>query len=565
MDSSVVLNRLLITGPLDDNVPLVVLLEIVEAHGLEYDPDYLEDADFIHDVVHDVSVHQVPFSLGKLARYINHQIRWSQEQLLQYYHQMHSFVSNHDLLQPLQPGQIEPGKFMMNACMAYGLCQKYKIRTNNATTLDQMSAAINLIAQPAEVLQFRALSLMRVCPVDVLVNFLQSHEVPPSSRSQDLTAAVAKLTDPNLTRLCYVPESDEEAIVATAINMKVDISRAQHPLLEYGRIRLALKQPYPQIVYQPYDQWMNHWYTRNPLFFSVKWGQNSNLNFVKTVQDEIPTLLPGPSPDHPHTSAGESKIDMVDLSQISVGGLYLYQGQKELEPYTLEELIDSFSHSRSFVLPTKDPFLLPLNQGMKFRELLIDVYPFANHNTRTVIDRAVQVVDDIASFLAASDETTKAFNQIYSVSPPSQRAAYLDCLVKVLHAGMYMRNWKGPGNAYPLTDIDSLTPAKDEADLALRVTEALTGILSLPTEVRATVLSLPLVKPVNGGYVDSTEKINGLTIKDRLDIVYEGESSGNMSACIRESSNYLCASAHKYLGAIGQPLPFVLDQLRLIH
>lgn len=568
---SLSLNRLLITGPLEDSVPMVVLLEIAHAHGLEYEPEYVQDADFIHEVVQDVSTTPVKVSMGSLARYVNSEVSWTPEALFQAYHWMHAPII---LSENLEPGQLTPGHYRVNATMAYGACRKHQIHTRNSTTLEEMMKALMMLAQPLDILQFQVLKLLKVSSPGALVNFLKESKLnspkPTTVTSEDLIPAFSKMSDPDLLKLCYLPESDAEAVAAAATNINLDISRAQSPLLEYSRVRQALTSPNPQLAYQPYDAQLKGWYRRNPLAFSLSWWQN--LDFPNSEKIE-PGLYPGPHPECPESYSGESKIDMTDFADLPRGECYLWRDHSilALEAYTLTELYDQFCHANAFLIPRRDPTLLSECQAKRFRQLLLEQRQFVTGPTLQKIDQMLSKMDDIFAFLFAADLPSKQFNQTYSLASPETRASYLDCLIKVLHAGMYMRNWKGPGYPWPLSAEQAMTTAKEYDDyVSIRVTEILNAILDLPQSTRSVVLSLPLVSAVNGGYLISESPKNGLTLKDRFDIVYQGENvpraqDVNPSACIRESSNYFCASAHKYLLVIGQPAPFDLNSLRQIR
>jgi hypothetical protein len=574
----IVLNRLLITGPIDDTVPLVVLLDIARAHGLEYESEYIQDVDFIHECVYDVSTHEVKKSLGSLARYINPDVQWTKECLYEAYNWMHRFPL---LAAPItagcllpEVGEISPNKMLMNSTMVYALCRKNGIETNNGTTLEQMVQSLKLLTQPYEVLQFRALNILRSCRPEILVNIvmkttqgMENEEVPPPGkpRKMDLSASFNKILDPRMLSMCYIPESPADAVAACAVNIGLDISRSADPLLEYAKVRSALTQPNPRLSYRPYDPWMGYWRSRNPLIFNLDWYPNPNFpHDISRGWSGEDWILPGPHPDHPETYRGESKIYLADLETLPAGEIFLIRGERpeiKYEAYTLEELTDCFLESKAFVLPTKRPRAIQSGQLDRFAILLSELIQYVTARTREKINIMLNVINDISSFLAAMDERTRAFNHVYSISTHDVKDAYLNCLIKVLHAGMYMRNWKGPGTPFPLSSAETETPDSEYKDLETRVHTSLIEILDIPRDIRSVVLSLPLVSAINGGYKQSLEPINGLTIKDRLDIVFAGQNSGNPSSCIRESSNYLCSSAHKYLGAVGHPLPFELWKL----
>ena len=75
------------------------------------------------------------------------------------------------------------------------------------------------------------------------------------------------------------------------------------------------------------------------------------------------------------------------------------------------------------------------------------------------------------------------------------------------------------------------------------------------------VMGLPLVRQNGNEYIRSVNKSDGFTIGERLEIAKE--DNGKNSSCIRMASNWLAASAHKYLVKLGHDKPF--DLFRLAH
>ena len=77
------------------------------------------------------------------------------------------------------------------------------------------------------------------------------------------------------------------------------------------------------------------------------------------------------------------------------------------------------------------------------------------------------------------------------------------------------------------------------------------------------IKNLPLVQYRGGKYVKSNSNHEGITIQDRIDIVKKGETT-SISSCIRMSSNWFIASAHKYITILGLPAPFDIFKMRQI-
>jgi len=75
---------------------------------------------------------------------------------------------------------------------------------------------------------------------------------------------------------------------------------------------------------------------------------------------------------------------------------------------------------------------------------------------------------------------------------------------------------------------------------------------------------LPLLIYRDGVFNASQQREYGLTLGDRLRLIRSGENTDNMNSCIRMSSNWLCASAYKYMQQINMEPPFEIRSLRYI-
>ena len=62
-------------------------------------------------------------------------------------------------------------------------------------------------------------------------------------------------------------------------------------------------------------------------------------------------------------------------------------------------------------------------------------------------------------------------------------------------------------------------------------------------------------------FITSNDPDEGLTIKDRINIVRGGEEGNTMNSCIRMSSNKFCSSAYYYMVLIGFRMPFSISEV----
>jgi hypothetical protein len=112
-----------------------------------------------------------------------------------------------------------------------------------------------------------------------------------------------------------------------------------------------------------------------------------------------------------------------------------------------------------------------------------------------------------------------------------------------------MRGWNGTSKTFPLKEA----PVYDQDSVDLRVDRSISEFNSKFNEKMMcnVVPGLTLLSYKNGVYTVITDPTKGLTIKDRLTIVGAKDRMTNVNSCIRISSNYLLATAHFYMMAIG--------------
>lgn len=122
---------------------------------------------------------------------------------------------------------------------------------------------------------------------------------------------------------------------------------------------------------------------------------------------------------------------------------------------------------------------------------------------------------------------------------------------------MYMRGWSGVG-PLPIRHAPD-----DSEDIRRRaedyLLEFLNGLESWSFKDR--FLNLPLLKYRSGNYVRSTDNGEGLTLGQRLHLVSSGETTSNMSSCIRLSSNWFASSSYYLMELLEMRAPYDIQDL----
>jgi len=135
-------------------------------------------------------------------------------------------------------------------------------------------------------------------------------------------------------------------------------------------------------------------------------------------------------------------------------------------------------------------------------------------------------------------------------------------MTDLLELSMYMRGWSGSG-PYPIREA----PVSNQHLVDINVTQSLAKFIDTCNnlgEIGLIILNLPIMKYISGTFQSSNDPSQGLTIRERLDIIKQGENINNTNSCIRLSSNWLAATYYYYCQIIGMVPLFNIEHLRSI-
>lgn len=404
------LSRLLITGEISQDTPLCVLLEIADAHGINYNKEDLNDIHFSHNIlstIYETKIVDIEYPINKLddwkylARFINKSIPWSQNKLIAAYEYIQQFIdSDVDINQipvDFKFGlQTQTELYSLNACVLYKICRHYNIYLTYQTTIEQLFQSIKLLRSNINILInksrtfiekyathtdlvnfliFMSNSDNNIFPIDKILS-IEKHindysDQPNPITSYDILSKLHKqLNSVKKLQERASPSTVDGSVALAAINYSIDISKSQYPLEEYEALKSKNK-----ITYQPIDPWLNHWYketpflfdltiTFNPLFPPNYYSKNQLLELVKKEgyttkeissnnQYELLQLAYTSKNFYlgiiPNLKDKETSINLDQLINVPYGQLFSY-GQRDilLKPITLEELIDLFTANENF-------------------------------------------------------------------------------------------------------------------------------------------------------------------------------------------------------------------------
>lgn len=489
-----------------------------------------------------------------------------------------------------------------DSCMLYKICKCYQIRTDQKTSLDEMASAIKMMLLPMPALSELFSSLSKSDIISALIN-RRINPLIHSAVNQQIHSAVIeskeekKFTNYDAKELIkinrifsssrelirrIVPESAEEAVILAAKNYDLDISESIYPIDEYKNLRQLSKHNEDILMiqqeYSPIDpQFRKHykqsrwWYNIKSLWkplFSFLYTQNRLIEFALSegfTQAEIEASTPEnllhmsrvTSTFYPGTNYFSininSPIDQDTISELKDSGLVCYGAldDRKIVTFKLSELNSHFLNYRAFLNPFDLKEVFSPRSIRKLKILTKDV-----SLSRTI--------------LTLQQNTTKQFERLlnlYKNSSLSIQENIVTALRNLLETSFYMRGWKVSTNNFPLTKETTVFPSEKEAEVHLNTTMAISKyekfLDQLPENVVSEIKSLPLLgisKRKDDGsleFIPQTNRDQGLTITDRLEIVKIGKS---VYSCIRLSSNYLAISVYYYLHLITGIEPFDINQ-----
>jgi hypothetical protein len=399
------------------------------------------------------------------------------------------------------------------------------------------------------------------------------------------------LSDLNILRERIEPSTDGGCIALAAINYNIDITRSSNPILEYKALKKC-----GRIDYKPVDPWMIYWYNRNTLLFDLTFTfnplfsvhyynqaclrimvQNEGYSQREISQGDPYELLQLAhvsetfyQGEMPNIKSNETPIDLDTVDDVPYGQLLSYgQMASHLNIISVSELINLFTNNQNFSTPFEpDTVFSPVSIN-KLKLILQNPYgpnptKQMTYDTIQLRTRLLNIITDIEVLSRNTDAPTRSLLLSYQSSDSSTKHLISTLLTNLLHLGMYMRGWSGSGE-YPVSSAEVTSPR--ETEVSINVTRAIATYESVKStlgSIGTQINNLPLLIYKDNEYQVSTEHSNGFTIGDRINIVKQGDQTNNIASCIRLSSNWICASAHKYIIAIGHPPPFDIFYLRHI-
>lgn len=607
------LSRLAITGLVTPSTPMVVLEEICQAHSISVDMEQIREPRYLARLLNQINTKSVnvvkePYTRTDyklIAKFVNRNHRWKEESLLKAFNLLLAYSDLNKLSEVhldfnygLQTHE-EPEN--LNACVLYGICKVNRIETCLDTTIDEMARNIKLLfrlREPELNHSIRTFIHQNIiegrCEGYQLVNILnlidptfspEKKEIKFDIDYDELLRSAEEIKNRDIRAL---PRNHVEAVAMAALYYKMDISKVSNPLAEYQelgrdphypidsdfaiRIQLSSEHPdsisnphldvifnpeLPSVLYQDYDlERLCHEEGYSDLDIETE-----GAYVILQTAYLLPTLLHGKQGN----IINEENSLLEELDEVEYDEVVVYGVRKgEMRFYTYGELSDTFSVLKRFQKPDGD--------NNMFSSIEINkLYKLASKEKRLSESEEIYEVriglknqiDRIKLYNQANQQQIHNLIYIYENTSNSIKISIQTCLISLLECSMYMRGWTGEG-PYPLASEDASVPSEEQGNVEVRVIESIHQLENQIdiVEEDVDIGDLPLIfyHHRSDQLLPSTEEEEGLTIRERINIVKGGED-GSIQSCIRMSSNRFVASAYYYMRLLGMNLPFNIEEM----
>lgn len=497
----------------------------------------------------------------------------------------------------------------INNCVLYRLCKKYHIQTTVNTTTTQMERAIKLLSMSESSLNDNLNRYFLKATKNNKINFLLNTNIFNNNNfnnnfdfnNNDFNNNKRNGVDygmfdsiiGNFGNNDYLlgeiqPKNDTESIYLAAKLYKIDLSFASNPKEEYKSLVLSNNRENPGI-YMPNDFDILQLYVLNPDILRIDVNFNPELPYLlynKNDLKEMATICGYKSSDFQTEGLYELlQLSLLDMNfyfghqfgiknkyspiynyQIDAidNGILICYGTKwardnNLMAFRANELAFSFRNNKNFMNPIDNKTIFGQNAIKKLKNLCRKTFiGESEHNTKERLDLYHAIIE---TEIFVDDSKLKARNFLiyYQNADIIVKKWCKDVLNCLFDIAMMMRGWLGTG-PYPITI--AITEDKDFRKVEENV---LVKILQLKElcEENKIIWNLPLMY-YREEFVISADVGQGLTIGDRINIVETGDT-GEITSCIRLSSNWLTYSSYYYIQLIGADLPFEVSNLRNIY
>jgi hypothetical protein len=616
-----VLNRLDITGILDEKTPYCVLQEIKKAHNIpsvSFDETNIKFS-YIYSELTKINLYRPTTLLGSLdsnlryiATFVNPECKtWTKRSLLEAYeHLLHFEKENIEMLKSITYVQKDRDNIKgFNACMLYSLCKKYCIETHwkmkpdhmtnllQKLTIDTVKLRTNLIPlienlNKSQLINIYALldkntkkNISLVLPdKDSKIAMNSNSNIPMVYLDNEKLIQYHKIfNDHNYLLLNLQPKNHFEAIVLAAMIYTVNITESRFPLLEFEELNETKNIE----LYVPIDSIFRKRYLHNKSWYNLSINYCPQLSFIYSQKDLLRFCTEeGYSQDD---FRNYDPINLLHMSRISFNvyiGKNVYNLDQIHTPINLDEILELPNHECFTFGIISEPSMLKTYSIQEFCDLLSITKNYTNpsNDKETLSNKVVNKLKHLTNQLnhitllksigivekwkQYSNEFSEKLRLLYKINKENIEIF----LKKLLECAMYMRGWKVVTESFPMSEDQSkLSDSNLQFKIEENVFSAIKDVKewvqseSITNEEKEVFNKLPLMKFSHEEkikiFVLTPDPDDGTSILNRLDIVLDGNKYKNMKSCIRLSSNIILYSVYFYSCSLGLTEPFNIFKL----
>jgi len=593
------LNRIKITGKLDELTPICVVKEILKSYGINHTNNF-DDINYYLSSIEQINSHEeitIPskgFSesdIFKMIRFINSECTWGIKELQEAVNFLLPFTvpgANDSLpnITKFIPGEQEPGRIRsLNACVLFKACKCLGIKVNRFTNIEHMFYLIELYHKSTSVSLSQDIYnfLQTSSKLDMInfISFSQRHLKHSGQKQkleikrEDLERVGSKYTTKGYIPF-VVPSSEAEAVYLAGSIYSVNISKSDSPLDEYKNLSGDVyipKDPRLKEIYGFNKNLLNLKKTFDPLFPKSCY---SSLSLAQLVKNE--GIIKGRQSGDDYDILREHSlfINFHEGIQEETKGIKTttvsYDSVKDLEKgeilsyglrggtmqiITLDEIKGFFESKGNFIDMFTKEFLSDLCIR-KLEMICVSSPEFSSEVNKKKLS-LLETIKRIKGNNKENNYQVKRFIVRYNESNSEEKKKIIESLNSLLNVSMYMRGWEGIPFPFPISEV----PYKDIKAIEIKVSIGIVDYekkCELMSEKRL-IDDLPLFKHKNGKYEISTAMDQGKTIGERLRIIKSGYDTSNANSCIRMSSNWLASSAYRLMVSLGMTAPFDINSL----
>lgn len=556
-------SRVDITGPVDIDCPLVVMLEILEAHGMEIEPTTASPLKLVRVIqqLEPLTITMDARDYPSMARFVNPRAKWTPGALRKAFKFLSRWVGEcHPLDRDFQVGKQTPHNlYSINACVLFKACRQEGIALSFHTTLDEMACVYRLTKFPPPDIHLYLSTKIADLPLSTLIRLVATIGLETGNDSTQEHRNV----DPTLLSNDGSTCEPQEAIALAAYYYSVDISESLCPLMAYSLVRDSPElfrspdtsqhpEAYPCLEYHFNPYLPISYYSNNALTSLISHEGLSSISREDGYQK-----LQEASKSLTFQVRGKRDTTTVIYSQpveeIPFGQVVFYRDRA----LSLIELKEWFHNSCSFIDPTS------MNKEMFTPPQIRKLIAICQHYPSEAASELQEVIEQVELMLGTCCRQHTEFLEYYRRLDSPTKERIVDIFWSLHRLGMYMRGWDGQGEL-PIV----AAPVDNQLEVDIRVTEAIndldTRLHALPDQLRRRIMELNLYCYRNSELRVSTPQDTVPTLGLRLELVRGGTELETIESCIRTSSNYFAATSHYYLKSLGANPGYSLSKLRYI-